>query len=90
MWIRYLINSSIPRLQGTLAKRMMPMLQPDFAKEPFSPSRSIAGLRASANLIAKQIENISRQCLTMYIFQCRTRLTHCQSPENIYYTLACI
>ena len=32
---------TIPSLQGTFAKRSKPTLQPDFAKEPFSPSRSI-------------------------------------------------
>lgn len=31
---------TIPSLQGTLAKRSKPTLQPNFAKEPFSPSRS--------------------------------------------------
>ena len=30
---------TIPSLQGTLAKRSKPPLQPNFAKEPFSPSR---------------------------------------------------
>jgi len=33
---------TIPTLQGTLAKRIKPTLQPNFAKEPFSPSRSNA------------------------------------------------
>ena len=31
---------TIPLLQGTFAKRSKPMLQPNFAKEPFSPSHS--------------------------------------------------
>jgi hypothetical protein len=31
---------TIPSLQGTLAKRTKPTLQPNFAKEPFIPSRS--------------------------------------------------
>jgi hypothetical protein len=55
---------TFPQLQGTLAKRTMPTLHPNFAKEPFRPSRSNAGLRDSANMIDKQIENINRQCLT--------------------------
>ncbi len=55
-----------PSLQGTLAKRTEPTLQTNFTKEPFRPSRSNAGLRDSANLIDKQIENINRHCLTMY------------------------
>jgi len=55
---------TIPSLQGTLAKRTKPALKPNFAKEPFRPSRSNAGLRDSANLIDKLIENINRQCLT--------------------------
>ena len=42
---------TIPSLQGTLAKRTMPALQPNFDKEPFRPSRSNAGLRDSANMI---------------------------------------
>jgi len=33
---------SIPSLQSTLAKRTKPTLKPNFAKEPFSPSRSEA------------------------------------------------
>jgi len=39
---------TVPSLQGTLAKPAMPTLQPNFAKEPFSPSRSNAGQRDSA------------------------------------------
>jgi len=31
---------TIPSLQGTFAKHSKPTLQPNFAKEPFSPSRS--------------------------------------------------
>ena len=31
---------TIPSLQGTLAKPAKPTLKPNFAKEPFSPSRS--------------------------------------------------
>ena len=46
----------IASLYGTLAKHTKPTLQPNFAKEPFSPSRSNAGM-------SKQIEN-NRQCLT--------------------------
>jgi hypothetical protein len=33
---------STTSLQGTLAKRTKPTLKPNFAKEPFSPSRSEA------------------------------------------------
>ncbi len=58
---------TIPSLQGTLAKRSKPTLQPIFAKEPFRPSRSNAGLRYGTNLIDKRIENINRQCLTCCI-----------------------
>jgi len=36
-------SHSIPSLQGTLAKPSKPTLQPNFAKEPFLPSRSNAG-----------------------------------------------
>ena len=57
---------SIPSLQGTLAKRLKPTLQPNFAKEPFRPSRCNAGLIDSANLIDKVINNINRQCNTLY------------------------
>ena len=60
-------NHTIPSLQGTLAKRSKPTPQPNFAKEPFRPSRSNAGLRNSTNLINKLIENINRQCLTRNI-----------------------
>ena len=62
----YLFNltRTVPSLQGTLAKRTKLMLQPNFAKESFRPSRSTAGLRDSADLNDKQIENINRQCLT--------------------------
>jgi hypothetical protein len=55
--------TTVPSLQGTLAKRTKLTLQPNFAKEPFRPSRSNAGLRDGANLIDKLIENINRQCL---------------------------
>jgi len=57
------VRSTIPSLQGTLAKPAKPALQPNFAKEPFRPSRSNAGLRYSVNLIDKLIDNINRQCL---------------------------
>jgi hypothetical protein len=33
-------TQTFPSLQGTLAKRTKPTLQPNFAKEPSSPSRS--------------------------------------------------
>jgi len=33
---------TIPSLQGTLAKRKRPRLNPNFAKKPFSPYRSEA------------------------------------------------
>lgn len=47
---------SVPPLQGTLAKRTSPSLQSNFAKEPFSPSRSNAGLRDNANMVDKLID----------------------------------
>jgi hypothetical protein len=37
---RKIHNHTIPSLQGTLAKHTKPTLQPNFAKEPFRPSRS--------------------------------------------------
>ena len=55
---------TFPSLQGTLPKRTKPILPPNFAKEPFRPSRSNVGLKDSAKLIVKRIENINRQCLT--------------------------
>jgi hypothetical protein len=33
---------TVPSLSGTLAKHTKPTLKPNFAKEPSSPSRSIA------------------------------------------------
>ncbi len=60
---------TVPTLQGTLAKRTKPMLRPNFAKEPFHPSRAIAGLRDTANLINKQIDSNNCQCLTHNIKQ---------------------
>jgi hypothetical protein len=62
--ISLFLTHTVPSLQGTLAKRTKPTLQPNFAKEPFRPSRSNVGLRDCANLIDKLIENINRQCLT--------------------------
>ena len=44
---------TIPSLQGTLAKPAIPTLQPNFAKEPFSPSRSNAGQRDNAEKITR-------------------------------------
>ena len=58
---------TIPSLQGTLAKPTKLTLQPIFAKEPFRPSHSNAGLRNGANLLDKLIENKNRQCLTANI-----------------------
>jgi len=63
-------TTSVPSLQGTLAKRTKPTLQPNFAKEPFCPSRSNAGLRDSANLLDKPIDSKNRQCLTSYKYNC--------------------
>jgi len=39
---------TVPSLKGTLAKPAKPTLNPNFAKEPFSPSRSNTGQRDSA------------------------------------------
>ncbi len=65
-----MLNHTIPSLQGTLAKRTKPTLQPNFAKEPFRPSRSKAGLGYHANLKSNQINmNNNRQCLTANILQ---------------------
>ena len=50
---------TVPSLQGTLAERTKPTLQPNFAKEPFRPSCSNAGQRDSANLIGILIEIIT-------------------------------
>jgi hypothetical protein len=61
--------SPIPSLQCTLAKHTKLMLQPNFAKEPFCPSRSKTGLRVIANIMKKQIENNNHQCLTGGICQ---------------------
>ena len=55
---------TVPSLQGTLAKRSSPTLQPNFAKEPFRPSHPNARLRAIADMINKRFENNNRQCLT--------------------------
>jgi len=41
-------SHTVPSLQGTLAKPTRLTLKPNFAKEPFSPSRSHAGQRDSA------------------------------------------
>ena len=60
-------RTTVPSLQGTLAKRTKLTLKPNFAKEPFRPSHSNVGLRDSANLIDKLIVNINRQCLTRNI-----------------------
>jgi len=51
---------TVPSLQGTLAKPTKPTLQPNFAKEPFSPSRSNAGQRNSAakiNRLNNELKN---------------------------------
>ncbi len=64
-----LLNSphTVPSLQGTLAKHTRLTLLPNFAKEPFHPSRDDTGLSDSTNLIDRQIENKNRQCLTRNI-----------------------
>jgi len=56
---------NIPSLQGTSAKRTKPALRPNFAKEPFHPSRSKARLRDRINLIDKKNENINLKYLTL-------------------------
>ena len=50
---------SIPSQKGTLAKPAMPTLKPNFAKEPFSPSRSTAGQRDSAAKI-NRLDNVPK------------------------------
>jgi hypothetical protein len=50
---------SVPSLKGTLVKRAMLMLKPNFAKKPFSPSRSNAGQRDSAAKI-NRLQNESK------------------------------
>ena len=52
----FILMLSVPSLKGTLAKPAMPMLKPNFGKEPFSPSRSTAGPRDSAAKI-KRLNN---------------------------------
>ena len=75
---------TVPSLQGTLAKRTKPTLQPNFAKEPFRSSRSDAGLRDSVSMIDKQIEYKNRQCLTSGIKNCRdSRLFKGCSPLQL-------
>ena len=48
----------IASLQGTLAKPAKPTLKSNFAKDPFSPSRSNAGLRDSAARIKRLINGL--------------------------------
>jgi len=50
---------TVPLLQGTLAKHTWLTLRPNFAKEPFRPSRPNAGLRDSTKLIDILIETIT-------------------------------
>jgi hypothetical protein len=45
------MKRTIPSLQGTLAKRTRPALKPNFAKEPFRPSRFNDQLIDIVNLI---------------------------------------
>ena len=49
---------TVPSLQGTLAKPAKPTLRPNFAKEPFSPSRSNAGQRDRAAKIKRLINGL--------------------------------
>ena len=63
LWLDYWsMQMEYPSLQGTLAKHTNLTLQPNFTKEPFSPSRSIAGLRDSAKLTDKLIDDRNCQC----------------------------
>jgi hypothetical protein len=51
---------TVPSLQGTLAKPAKPPLQPNFAKEPFSPSHSNARQRdsvAKINRLNNELKN---------------------------------
>lgn len=58
-----ILTHAILPLKGTLAKHTKPLLQLNFTKEPFSPSRSNTRLRNSVNMINNQIENKNRQYL---------------------------
>ena len=52
----YIPTPFVPSLQGTLAKRLKPTPKPNFAKEPFRPSRPNTGQRDSAAKI-KRLNN---------------------------------
>jgi hypothetical protein len=68
---------TIPSLLGTLAKRSMPTLQPNFAKEPFSPSRSNSKtaapqkIKKGASVILKCLKMNNAQNTTMAIINRR-------------------
>ena len=66
-----ILTYSIPSLQGTLAKRLRPTLQPNFAKEPFSPSRSDA-ITANPDK-TKNSASMESKCLKMNKAQNTTR-----------------
>jgi len=68
---------TIPSLQGTLAKRSKPTLQPNFAKEPFSPSLSNA--KSTDAQETKKGTSIEVKCLKMNKAQHTTRgKNHCE------------
>jgi len=62
---------TIPSLQGTFAKRSKPALQPNFAKEPFSPSRS--NPKTADAQETKKCASIEVKCLIMNKYQHTTR-----------------
>ena len=69
---------TIPSLQGTFAKRSKPALQPNFAKEPFSPSRSNPKIADAQE--TKNSASIEVLCLIMNKAQ---HTTLCHTPLSI-------
>ena len=72
---------TIPLLQGTFAKRSKPTLQPNFAKEPFSPSRSNPKIADAQE--TKNGASIEVKCLIMNKAQHTTRyIKHLAESAN--------
>jgi len=73
---------TIPSLKGTLAKHTKPTRQPNFAKEPFSPSRSNPNTANSQK--TKNGASIGDKCLIINKAQHTIRgKKHCAESANL-------
>ena len=80
-------HTTFPSLSGTLAKRSTPTLQPNFAKEPSSPSRSNPRTEMyCSKMKEKSMTDKNGQLVTRYIknWADTTEIKGCSSLQTLY------